>query len=84
MSQESGSVSKANAAAGAGGEAQKPAQKPDCLGCRLTGGMFGVVGGAYMASTLLHTPAPVGMHRFGIIAAAGSMFAFGMARAFFL
>lgn len=53
------------------------------MGCRMLGAMFGVVGGAYIGSTLLHTPPPVGAHRIGIIFAAGTTFAMGMYRAFF-
>ena len=54
----------------------------DCMGCRLTGGIFGVFGSAFMASALLQTPAPTGAHRAGIIVVAGATFAFGMFRAF--
>ena len=54
----------------------------DCMGCRVVGGLFGVFGSAFMASALLQTPSPVGSHRVGIIAAAGTVLAFGMYRAF--
>ena len=54
----------------------------DCMGCRLTGGLFGVFGSAFMASALLQTPTPTGAHRAGIIVVAGATFAFGMFRAF--
>ena len=54
----------------------------DCLGCRITGGLFGALGSAFMASALLQTPPPRGAHKVGIIAAAGTVFVFGMYRAF--
>ena len=53
----------------------------DCLGCRVTGGLFGLFGSAFIASALLQNPSPRGAHRAGIIAAAGTMFLFGMYRA---
>ena len=53
----------------------------DCLGCRITGGLFGIFGSAFIASALLQNPSPRGPHRAGIIAAAGTMFLFGFYRA---
>lgn len=67
----------------AGTQQQPGARRQDCMGCRMLGAMFGVVGGAYIGSTLLHTPPPVGAHRLGIIFAAGTTFGLGMYRAFF-
>jgi hypothetical protein len=53
----------------------------DCMGCRLTGLLFGTVGSMYMGSHLLSTPPPTGAHRLGIILAAGAVFSLGMYRA---
>ena len=54
----------------------------DCLGCRVTGCLFGVGGAGYLGSVLLQEPPPRGAHRYSVIAAAGTMFVFGMYRAF--
>ena len=75
-----GSGEPANAASN---QQQQGAARQDCMGCRMLGAMFGVVGGAYIGSTLLHTPPPIGAHRIGVIFAAGTTFAMGMYRAFF-
>jgi hypothetical protein len=54
----------------------------DCLGCRITGAVFGVGGAAYLASPLLlaDTP-PRGAHRAGILIAASCALAVGLYRA---
>lgn len=75
-------------AAAAAGEQQQqrgrvPApQEQDCLGCRALGCLFGVGGGAYLASALLRDPPPKSAaHRYSIVAAASAMFVMGMYRA---
>ncbi|GLC41203.1 hypothetical protein PLESTB_001527200 [Pleodorina starrii] len=71
--------SSSSGASGPAGEARSVPQ--DCLGCRVTGCLFGVGGAAYLGSTLLQEPPPRGAHRYSVIAAAGTMFLFGMYRA---
>lgn len=62
----------------------RPQEAEDnCWGCRITGALFGLGGGGYMAAQLLREPAPVGPHRAGILLAASFVFAAGMYRAFF-
>lgn len=59
-----------------------PNSSNDCMGCRITGGLFGVGGAGYMASHLLSDPPPKGSHRISIMIAASTIFAMGMYRAF--
>ncbi|GIL71864.1 hypothetical protein Vretimale_670 [Volvox reticuliferus] len=67
---------------GSSGAAANGVSTPqDCLGCRVTGCLFGVGGAAYLGSALLQDPPPRGAHRYAMIAAAGTMFMFGMYRA---
>lgn len=54
----------------------------DCLGCRVAGCLFGVGGAGYLGTVLLQEPPPRGAHRYALIVTAGTMFAFGMYRAF--
>lgn len=53
----------------------------DCLGCRVTGALFGVGGAGYLGAMLLQEPPPRGAHRYSLIATAATMFVFGMYRA---
>lgn len=53
----------------------------DCMGCRLTGLLFGTVGSLYLGSHLLSTPPPIGAHRLGIILASGAVLSLGLYRA---
>ncbi|GIL45806.1 hypothetical protein Vafri_2958 [Volvox africanus] len=66
---------------GSGAAAGGRSMPQDCLGCRVTGCLFGVGGAAYLGSALLQDPPPRGAHRYAMIAAAGTMFLFGMYRA---
>ncbi|KXZ47025.1 hypothetical protein GPECTOR_38g262 [Gonium pectorale] len=70
-------------AAGSGRAGAQAVPEQDCLGCRVTGCLFGLGGAAYLGSTLvLSDKPPRGAHRYSVIAAAGTMFVFGMYRAF--
>lgn len=70
-------TNRSGSGAPVGGEGSVP---QDCLGCRVTSFLFGLGGAGYLASTLLQEPPPRGAHRYSVIAAAATMFAFGMYR----
>jgi len=57
--------------------------KEDCLGCKVSGALFGVGGGLYTAASLFKEPVPTGAHRYTVIAVSMSMFGLGVYRALF-
>ncbi len=70
------------AASGDAGRGGRGSGGADCLGCRITGGLFGIGGGGFIASRLLEEPPPRGAHRAALVAMAGAVFCMGMYRAF--
>lgn len=63
---------------------QQQPRPHDCLGCRVTGGLFGLAGGAYLASHVFLAEKPMARgHKYATLAAAGAVLAAGMYRAFF-
>jgi len=53
----------------------------DCIGCRVTGFIFGVGGSAYIASRLWEHPPPRGGHKVVLIVSSAALACMGLLRA---
>jgi hypothetical protein len=53
----------------------------DCIGCRVTGFIFGVGGSAYIAARLWEQPPPRGVHRAILIVSSAALACMGLLRA---
>ena len=75
---EKTTIPSSSSSSSSNGESDLP---EDCIGCRVTGFVFGVGGSAYIASRLWEHPPPRGGHRAVLIVSSAALACMGLLRA---